>query len=142
MAVAGLDAAIDFVRGRDKPLALYLFTQDREEVECVLGGTSSGGCLVNDTMMHVFSGVFPLGGVGPSGSGRYKGRWSFEAFSHQKPVMWRSIGGEWINDNTRNLPMTAAKLSRTAAALFSDPRGRHLLPSQPPLQDFNAKSPL
>lgn len=86
-----------------------------QEVPC-------GGCTINDTVMHVFSGTLPLGGLGTSGMGRYRGRWSFETFSHAKPVMWRSLRGEFINDRTRNPPLTDTKMAILSRALFSQPK--------------------
>lgn len=109
-------------------MALYIFSQSNDEVEQVLNGTISGGCAVNDTLLQVFSGIFPLGGVGASGMGRYKGRWSFETFSHHKPVMWRSINGEVLNDFTRNPPITDRKFYFFSLALFSTPKPHHLAP--------------
>lgn len=114
-----LDGAIDFINSRDTPLAAYLFTADGGEVESFVRDCSAGGMTINDTMMHVFSGLLPLGGTGDSGHGRYKGRWSFEAFSHAKPVMWRSLRGEMINDWTRNPPMDETKFSYLSRAIFS-----------------------
>ncbi len=82
-----LDEAIDFVNDRDKPLALYVFTNNRKTREAVLGRTSSGGAAVNQTVLHLAVPDLPFGGVGPSGMGAYHGRTSFEAFSHRKAIM-------------------------------------------------------
>lgn len=84
-----LDDALARIRERPKPLALYLFTQDRAVERRVLDSVSFGGGCVNDTIMHLATSHMPFGGVGESGMGRYHGRWSFETFSHQKSVLWR-----------------------------------------------------
>ncbi|WP_099221059.1 aldehyde dehydrogenase [Listeria costaricensis] len=82
-----LDAALTFVCERPKPLALYLFTNDRRTEREVLKRTSSGGVCVNDTLMHIATPYLPFGGVGASGMGRYHGKASFDTFSHQKSIL-------------------------------------------------------
>ncbi|MFN8037510.1 MAG: aldehyde dehydrogenase family protein [Acidimicrobiia bacterium] len=88
--VADLDAAIDVVNGRDKPLALYVFAEDRAVQDRVVDSTSSGGMCVNGTVLHVGTLGLPFGGVGPSGMGAYHGRASFETFSHAKSILTKS----------------------------------------------------
>ncbi|MDD4064470.1 MAG: aldehyde dehydrogenase, partial [Bacteroidales bacterium] len=72
-----LNEAIEFVRSRPKPLALYLFTKDKKAREKVLRELSYGGGCVNDTLVHVASSYLPFGGVGYSGMGSYHGKASF-----------------------------------------------------------------
>lgn len=86
--VGSVDEAIDFVRARPKPLALYAFTSNDETADRVLARTSSGGAMVNDLILHIASGL-PFGGVGQSGMGAYHGKASFDAFSHHKSVLRR-----------------------------------------------------
>lgn len=88
--VADLDEAIDRVRSRPKPLALYLFTRSRRTRNRVVEETSSGGVCVNDTFMHMAVQGLPFGGVGASGMGAYQGRASFETFTHPKAVLART----------------------------------------------------
>jgi aldehyde dehydrogenase (NAD+) len=85
--VPSIDAAIEIVSSRDKPLALYVFTNDAERGQRVISRTSSGGACVNDCMMHLGVPDLPFGGVGESGMGAYHGRASFEVFSHMKSVL-------------------------------------------------------
>ena len=85
-----LEEAINFINSRPKPLALYFFSNSKENEELVLRNTSSGGACVNETIMHITNGELPFGGVGDSGIGAYHGKSSFELFSHQKSVMKRS----------------------------------------------------
>jgi aldehyde dehydrogenase (NAD+) len=84
--VKSVDDAILFVNSRPKPLALYVFTKNSEVSERVLAKCSSGGAVVNDVLLHI-SCDMSFGGVGPSGTGGYHGRDSFEAFSHIKSVL-------------------------------------------------------
>ena len=98
---------LDFVNGRPKPLALYLFTRDAAARERVLDETSSGGVCINDVVMHMPSPYLPFGGVGASGMGNYHGRRSFDTFTHAKGVMKKST---WPDIPVRYAPYTASKL--------------------------------
>ena len=66
-----LDDAIGYVNARPRPLALYLFDDDRTTVERVLYETVSGGMAVNETLLHIACEGLPFGGVGASGIGAY-----------------------------------------------------------------------
>ena len=84
--VETLDEAVAFVTGREKPLALYYFGKESEGWD-IVRRTSSGGCCLNDTIMHVVNPHVPFGGVGNSGMGRYHGKLSFDAFTHERAVI-------------------------------------------------------
>ncbi len=90
VGVADPDAAIAFVNGRDRPLALYWFGTDRAARDEVLARTVSGGVTVNDCLFHFAQVNQPMGGVGASGTGAYHGEWGFRTFSKLKPVFYRS----------------------------------------------------
>ncbi len=90
IAVESLDEAIEFVNRRDKPLALYVFTESAETEARVVERTQSGGVCVNATIWHIANPYLPFGGVGPSGIGAYHGRATFECFSHRKSVLSKS----------------------------------------------------
>ncbi|MEG1003946.1 aldehyde dehydrogenase [Clostridium sp.] len=85
-----LDEALDFVNNREKPLALYYFSNSDSNVEYVLRNTTSGGVTINDTVIHVAFDNLPFGGVGNSGIGSYHGKASFDTFTHRKSVVKRS----------------------------------------------------
>jgi aldehyde dehydrogenase (NAD+) len=89
-----LSEAIAFVNARPKPLALYFFSQNKQQQEQVLAVTSSGGVCLNDILFQLAVANLPFGGVGMSGMGRYHGKASFETFSHQKSILRRSFWGE------------------------------------------------
>lgn len=84
-----LEEAMGFVRSRPKPLALYLFTRDKQVQRQVLSTLPFGGGCVNDTIVHLTSPHLPFGGVGNSGMGSYHGRASFDTFSHYKSILIR-----------------------------------------------------
>ena len=81
-----LDEAIAFVAARDRPLALYCFTNKSRDRERVLDGAISGGVTLNGTLLHVAQEHLPFGGVGASGIGAYHGREGFKRFSHARAV--------------------------------------------------------
>ncbi len=85
-----LDEVYQYVGERDRPLALYLFTNDKSVKKEVLHSTISGGVAINDVMVHVAQHDLPFGGVGASGIGNYHGRDGFESLSKMKPVMHQS----------------------------------------------------
>jgi aldehyde dehydrogenase (NAD+) len=92
LAVDDLDAAIEFVNHRDKPLALYVFAEDDRAVDRVVHETTAGGMCVNHTMFHLAVPGLPFGGVGASGMGAYHGRATFETFTHEKSVLTKPTG--------------------------------------------------
>ena len=81
-----LQEAIEIVNGGDRPLALYLFTQDQGARARVLDGATSGGVTLNGTLLHIAQDDLPFGGVGASGLGAYHGRDGFRRFSHARSV--------------------------------------------------------
>lgn len=85
-----LNEAIKRINSKSKPLALYLFTENREVEKIVLESISFGGGCINDTITHLASPHLPFGGVGNSGIGSYHGLKSFETFSHMKSVLKKS----------------------------------------------------
>ena len=90
LSVDSIDEAIAFVNSREKPLALYVFTEDPAVGDEVLSRTSSGGACVNAAILHIVNPNLPFGGVGPSGMGAYHGKASFDTFSHKKSVLVKS----------------------------------------------------
>lgn len=82
----GIDEAIGYINGHDRPLGLYYFGSDKAEREKVLASTTSGGVTVNDVIFHVAQENLPFGGVGPSGMGAYHGHEGFREFSHAKAI--------------------------------------------------------
>ncbi len=89
-----LGEAIDYINSRPKPLALYLFSDNKSKQERVLTQTSSGGVCLNDTIMHVGVNSLPFGGVGDSGIGRYHGKYTFDTFVHYKSVLKKTFLGD------------------------------------------------
>ena len=91
---------IDFVNGREKPLAFYYFGQGADGWD-IIGQTTSGGACINDTIMHIANPKVPFGGVGNSGMGSYHSERSFLAFTHERAVIKSPT---WIDLAFRYMP--------------------------------------
>jgi acyl-CoA reductase-like NAD-dependent aldehyde dehydrogenase len=89
-----IEEALAFIKSRPKPLALYLFTKDRSLQRRVIRDISSGSVVVNDVVINQVVPGLPFGGVGNSGMGAFHGRYTFDAFSHSKAVVRRSLWGD------------------------------------------------
>ncbi|MEU2915041.1 aldehyde dehydrogenase family protein [Streptomyces massasporeus] len=91
VTVPGLDEAIDFINDRDKPLALYVFSESDGTRRRFAAETSSGGLGHGLPLAHLTVSDLPFGGVGESGMGSYHGRYSIETFSHRKAVLDKPV---------------------------------------------------
>lgn len=81
---------VDYVNKRDRPLALYPFSNDKAVSAYYIDRIMSGGVSVNDALFHVAQHDLPFGGVGPSGMGHYHGYEGFVTFSKMRPVFYQS----------------------------------------------------
>ncbi len=90
---------------KPKPLALYLFSTNKEHIDQTLARLSFGGGCINDVVIHLATSEMPFGGVGESGMGGYHGKTGFEAFSHKKSIVDKKI---WLD-----LPMRYQPYNRT-----------------------------
>ena len=92
VAYDDLEEAIRKVNSKEKPLALYIFSKKRKSVSRILRNTSSGTVCINDTVIHFAHSKLPFGGVNQSGFGKAHGRYGFQAFSNQKPILKQRVG--------------------------------------------------
>ena len=95
--VESVSEASQFIAEREKPLALYIFSNDRKHIDKFIDETSSGAVCVNDCIAHAAVPTLPFGGVGNSGMGAYHGKYSFETFSHRKACLIKSQRMESVN---------------------------------------------
>lgn len=98
--------AVTFIEKREKPLALYLFTNDKKEERYFRKYVSFGGGCINDTIIHLASSKDGFGGVGYSGMGSYHGKHSFDTFSHEKTFVKKH---QWIDLKMRYQPYDKIK---------------------------------
>jgi len=86
MTYENLDEAVAYIEARDKPLALYVYSNDQDNIDKVLNRTSSGGVTINGVFSHYLENKLPFGGVNQSGTGSYHGFFGFKAFSHERGI--------------------------------------------------------
>lgn len=106
LSVKSVDEAIAFVNQREKPLAIYVFAEDVRVHRQVINGTSSGTVAVNYPCVHAVLPCLPFGGVGNSGMGAYRGRTTFETFSHHKSVF---VKASWPDPSIVYPPLSRLK---------------------------------
>nr|WP_314834493.1 aldehyde dehydrogenase [uncultured Flavobacterium sp.] len=85
----------------EKPLALYVFSENKRFSEKIIKQYSFGGGCINDTVVHFSNKRLPFGGVGHSGIGAYHGRLSFDTFSHKKSIVKKA---NWLDIPLRYAP--------------------------------------
>jgi len=101
IAYGDADAAIGMIKSRPKPLALYVFSNDKAFQRKILREVSYGGGCINDAIMHIATPYLGFGGVGESGMGAYHGKKSFDTFTHYKGIIDKK---NWIDLPLRYLP--------------------------------------
>lgn len=140
ITVQNIEDGFQVIRSKPKPLAAYLFTDNKELQKKFVQDVSAGGISINDTVVHVKKNVpflfpcknntktglfclqvtvkdLPFGGVGESGLGAYHGKFSYETFSHKKGVLYRSFAGD---SDLRYPPYTPKKKMVLKALLSSN----------------------
>ena len=85
-----IDEVIQVLKTKEKPLALYLFSENKQSQQRVWQSLSFGNGAINDALMQVTTTHLPFGGVGQAGFGSYHGKFSFLTFSHQKSYINKS----------------------------------------------------
>ncbi len=87
LTYSSIDAVLQAINSRPKPLALYVFSENQQFADDVIARTTSGDAEINSTLIHVGSHYLPFGGVGTSGMGKYHGKFSLENFSHRRSIL-------------------------------------------------------
>jgi aldehyde dehydrogenase (NAD+) len=82
--------AVKLINSKPRPLALYVFTSNKQSEKYFLHNIPSGGGCINDTVVHLSVPRLPFGGVGESGMGSYHGKAGFDAFTHYRSVLHKS----------------------------------------------------
>lgn len=110
MTFTELEEARDFIRSRPRPLALYIFSKNRQNIEFFQNTLSYGGGCVNDTIIHLATSHMGFGGVGMSGMGSYHGKYGFDTFTHEKSTVDKAL---WLD-----LPMRYQKYTKKKEKLI------------------------
>lgn len=107
LSFSGRSDMLSFIKARAKPLAAYVFTDDKEFEQRFVDQISAGSICINDTCVFMLNPELPFGGIGISGMGRYHGKFGFDSFSHQKSILRRSFSFE---NSLRYMPFNRFKL--------------------------------
>ena len=102
-----LDEAFGIVRSFEKPLACYIFSEDKQVQHRVITELQFGGATINDVVVHLANNHMGFGGVGNSGMGAYHGKVGFDCFTHYKSTLRK---GTWLELPVRNPPFSDFKM--------------------------------
>lgn len=108
------DTVIDELKDKDKPLALYIFSSNKQHIKRATTELSYGGGCINDVVIHLATSEMGFGGVGESGMGSYHGKDGFDAFSHYKSIVDKKT---WMDLPMRYQPFKS-KLYETLLHIF------------------------
>jgi aldehyde dehydrogenase (NAD+) len=86
MTYENIDDVLAYIEERDKPLAMYIYSENEDTIDKILTRTSSGGVTINGFFSHYLENKLPFGGVNQSGMGSYHGFFGFKAFSHERSI--------------------------------------------------------
>jgi aldehyde dehydrogenase (NAD+) len=116
LEIESVEAVIEWVNSRPRPLGLYVFADDLSVAERILDATESGDAAINDCTIHPLVPELPFGGVGNSGMGKYHGRWGFEAFTNARGVLYHSAK---IDPGVRYPPYAKHTLERKIESVLT-----------------------
>ena len=98
-----VEEVVETVNSREKPLALYVFAENKQVIQQITSRCSYGGGCVNDCVIHLATSAMGFGGVGESGMGAYHGKIGFDTFSHYKSIVDKKT---WMDLPMRYQPYT------------------------------------
>jgi len=113
-----LKEALSLINSKEKPLALYIFSNRQKNIETILQNTSAGGTSINETMLHNSQPNLPFGGINNSGIGSAHGYFGFKAFSHERAVLKQHLGKGGIENMYPPYKGFVPKLIQIAAKYF------------------------
>jgi aldehyde dehydrogenase (NAD+) len=87
ISFTNLDSVIARINADPKPLALYVWSRNKDNIKKVMQQTTSGGACINHSVVQFLHGNLPFGGVNNSGIGSGHGHYGFMAFSHERGVV-------------------------------------------------------
>ncbi len=83
------DQIYQTLNDKAKPLAFYLFTENRKLMKEFTSRFNFGGGCINDCIIHLATNNLGFGGCGESGMGAYHGKVGFDTFSTKKSIVNR-----------------------------------------------------
>ena len=101
--------AVKLIRSQGEPLVCYVYSKNKSFIEYFHTHVQCGAVIGNDCIMQLLMTNVPFGGVGQSGMGSYSGKYSFNTFTHMKPIVIANHGNEWINELFQRYPPSDLK---------------------------------
>lgn len=86
-----LQDALDIINSKDKPLALYIYSKSKKNIDRIIKNTRAGGTCINNSAVHFFNNNLPFGGSNNSGLGKSHGFFGFQAFSNARGVFKQNL---------------------------------------------------
>ncbi|UYW00435.1 aldehyde dehydrogenase [Flavobacterium agricola] len=108
-----MDEVIQYNQNNEKPLAFYIFSTNKAEINRVLSQVQFGGGCTNDVLSHLVNNKLPLSGFGNSGMGNYHGKFGFNTFTHQRAYVSRA---NWLDISLKYAPYRK-KIKKLIAAI-------------------------
>jgi len=127
VVVNDIEEAIEIINARDKPLGLYVFSNNQSTVDSVLTRCPSGGVTINDFLFHIVVDDLPFGGVGPSGIGVTHGRAGFDEFCHLRSVLHRGNTSIDLLGSARYPPFDESKYKLLTKMTLHAPKVKAVL---------------
>ena len=87
LTFSNIKEPVDYIQTKEKPLALYIYSKNKKNIQYILDNTRSGGVCINTNNLHFTNANLPFGGSNNSGIGKGHGWFGFEAFSNAKSVL-------------------------------------------------------
>ena len=82
-----IQKVIDRINSNEKPLALYIYSSSKKNINKIINNTRAGGTCINHNAIHFYNNNLPFGGSNNSGIGKGNGFYGFEAFSNPRAVL-------------------------------------------------------
>lgn len=82
-----IEEAVHYINEKERPLALYIYSNNKKHIDYIINNTRSGGVCINTNAIHFSNHELPFGGVNNSGMGRAHGFFGFQDFSNQRAVL-------------------------------------------------------
>ena len=107
IAFENLDYVINKIKEREKPLSLYVYSENKKIIKKIMHEISFGGGAINESIVQISNPNLPFGGVGASGIGSYNSKAGFDTFTHYKSILHKT---SWLEPKIKYTPFTEFKM--------------------------------
>lgn len=86
-----IEKIIEEINSREKPLALYIYSKKKKNIDHIIDNTRAGGTCINHNAAHFFNPNLPFGGSNNSGIGKAHGKEGFKSFSNSRAIFKQHV---------------------------------------------------